>query len=302
MTLQQILYFLEITHTQNFTQAANNLFVAQSSLSHSIQSLEDEIGVPLFIRKSGKSGKRVLLTKYGEALLPYARRVIDDMNEGQETINKLRNPNYGITKIVLSYTNCFSLVSMVLNKFYKEHSYNDIAVRCTVIQTHYIFEKDVVAGNYDLAFSGTASFDELNSIPIARERLYVMLPINHPLSKAAKLSLHDIKDEQLLVFSQNWNLSLWIANMFEECGLHQNVLEYFNDWASQMAYVAMGLGVAIMPHLPVDPNRIACIPLDHSKHIRPIYMHWAKNRPLSPTSKYVKQYFIDYVKDKNIIV
>lgn len=50
MTLQQIKYFLEVAKTQNFTVAAKNLFVAQSSLSYAIRELERELAIPLFVR------------------------------------------------------------------------------------------------------------------------------------------------------------------------------------------------------------------------------------------------------------
>ncbi len=75
MTLQQIIYFIEIAHTQHFTQAAQNLFVSQSALSYSIQALERELGVPLFIRR--KSERKVEMTAYGKKFLPYCEMALD---------------------------------------------------------------------------------------------------------------------------------------------------------------------------------------------------------------------------------
>lgn len=299
MTLQQILYFREIAHTQNYTQAAQNLFIAQSSLSHSIQSLENEVGVPLFERKSGK---RVTLTKYGETFLPHAEQILRDMAAGQHSIDVMRKYNNGIVTIAYSYINCFDMVSHIFKKFYEEHSYNDIAVRFTINQTRTMFEKDVAAGDSSLAFSCTPTFEGLVSVPIVKQELFLMVPVNHPLAQAERLSLNDVKDELFFGYYQNWNMSNWITHMFEQSGLHQNVAEYFPDWASQLAYVAMGLGLAITPMLPINPDLIRAIPIDHPDHLRPVYLHYSASRKLSPSAKYVKEYCMNFFKGKDTII
>lgn len=53
MNLQQLYYFQAISRLKNYTKAAEQLLVAQSSLSHSIGDLERELGVPLFFKRWG---------------------------------------------------------------------------------------------------------------------------------------------------------------------------------------------------------------------------------------------------------
>ena len=64
MTVFQIQCFLSVAETLNFTEAANRLFIAQSSLSRNISHLEEEIGLTLFIRTK----KYVRLTPSGTVL------------------------------------------------------------------------------------------------------------------------------------------------------------------------------------------------------------------------------------------
>ena len=78
MTLQQLKYFLEIAKTKNFSTAAKNLFVAQSSVSYAIHELEQELKVPLFVRDVNR---KVTLTEYGEKYLPYAERIFNLLDE-----------------------------------------------------------------------------------------------------------------------------------------------------------------------------------------------------------------------------
>lgn len=294
MTLQQIRNFREIAKTQNFTLAAQNLYVAQSGLSYSIQSLEKEIGVPLFVRKSGK---KVMLTAYGQAFLPHAKQILSDLDASQKTIEHMRNSNSGVVTVTYSYNNCHALIPLVFGEFYKEHNYNDITVRFEINQGKSLIERSVAVGKQDLAFSCTSAFEGLTSVPIARQELFLMMPVSHPLAGSEKLTLQEVKDELFVGFYQHWNLSNWITGMFEQEGLQQNVLEYFQDWATQMNYVAMGLGIAISPSLPVDRNYVAMVPIDHPKRFRNIYLHWPKTRKLSASAEYVKDYCIEFFQN-----
>ena len=64
MNLQQLYYFRTLAEIRSYTRAAAKLIVTQPSLSHAINDLEGELGVPLFIRDN----RHVTLTRYGESL------------------------------------------------------------------------------------------------------------------------------------------------------------------------------------------------------------------------------------------
>ena len=74
MTLNQILYFQKIANLENYHQAAEELYISQPSLSRSMASLENELGVTLF----EKEGRGVTLTKAGRMFLEYADRILTD--------------------------------------------------------------------------------------------------------------------------------------------------------------------------------------------------------------------------------
>ena len=89
MTLTQLRYFCEVAKTRHFTAAANNLYVAQSSLSYAIRELEAELEAPLFIRRPNK---RIDLTEFGHALLPYAEAGIKMLEDGKNEVVSMRSP------------------------------------------------------------------------------------------------------------------------------------------------------------------------------------------------------------------
>src|SRR3954454_25040170 len=85
LTLQQLRYFLAVAETRHFTRAAEQVRVAQPSLSTQIRALEAELGAPLFNRVRGN----VTLTAAGETLLPVARRILADVDVAHLEVGEL---------------------------------------------------------------------------------------------------------------------------------------------------------------------------------------------------------------------
>ncbi|MFQ7108350.1 MAG: LysR family transcriptional regulator [Dialister invisus] len=75
LTLLALTYFQKTAELQHLTHAAEALHISQPSLSHTIKMLEQELGVPLFRR----SGRNIVLTKYGEILLSHTNRIMSEL-------------------------------------------------------------------------------------------------------------------------------------------------------------------------------------------------------------------------------
>lgn len=78
-------YFLELTRTLSFAQAAANIHITQPGLTRAIQSIEHEFGYPLFIRK----GNSIYITKEGEQFAKYSKSIINTL----EKMKKLNDPD-----------------------------------------------------------------------------------------------------------------------------------------------------------------------------------------------------------------
>lgn len=86
MTLQQLLYFLAVAEHGSFSGAAEHLHMAQQSLSEQVKRLENELGVPLFVR----AGRRLELTEAGHLLRPEAERTLASAADAREAVRELR--------------------------------------------------------------------------------------------------------------------------------------------------------------------------------------------------------------------
>ena len=72
MDYRHLKYFMEVAEEKSFSKAARNLHISQSAISRMIKSLEDELGIILFIRNA----KTVEITAPGSIFLNYAKRCL----------------------------------------------------------------------------------------------------------------------------------------------------------------------------------------------------------------------------------
>ena len=84
MNLFYLRYFVTLAHVKHYTKAAEQLCIAQPSLSHAIAQLERELGVPLF----EKNGRNTALTRFGEEFLACAEHTLSTLDAGIESIQR----------------------------------------------------------------------------------------------------------------------------------------------------------------------------------------------------------------------
>lgn len=87
MNLNQIKSFLSVSQTLNFTNAAKQNDVPQSTISRQIHDLEQQLGVKLFYRTK----RDVRLTEEGRTFLPYAREILDAARKGAYAVKQLHD-------------------------------------------------------------------------------------------------------------------------------------------------------------------------------------------------------------------
>lgn len=294
MTLQQLICFREVAREKHFTRAAENLFVAQSSLSHSIQELEAEIGAPLFLRKNGK---RVVITRYGEALLPFAENALNEIDAGMKQLSQMISPSKGIVNIAYTFINGYRPVTDLKNAFYENGQHSDILIHSIVNHGTLAFIEDrLTLCDADLAISCTrfSENSHIESLKLFEQELCVVVPAGHPLSSKSEISLHELKNEPILMFSGSYNLYDKTVQLFEYEGIKPNYIDGHTDWTELLLDVSRGEGVSILPKLDFGTQSVKYVKLSHPNNSRDVYLLWSKDKKLSPAALTVKNFCVDY--------
>lgn len=289
MTLSQLKYFCEVAKTRHFTAAANNLFVAQSSLSYAIRELETELEAPLFMRRPNK---QIDLTEFGRALLPYAEAGIKTLEDGKNEIVSMRNPMRGSVKIGFFFSIAFTIVPYLVQQFARDYSDSQIEMETEVYHNWWDLKDTLLKGQCDLVISAGNIVSGCQSVPIARHRIVLTVPRNHPLAERESVTLKELEQENLLAIDVNSNMDMVIREMFREAGIIPH-LTYVSDWTSQQLAVLAGHGLALSTDVPVDEKFLVKIKLDSAKSVMPLYLTWPCNRKLSQVTMFVKNYLLE---------
>jgi LysR family hca operon transcriptional activator len=193
--LHHFRYFVAVAEELNFTKAARRLGMAQPPVSRHIRALEDELGVPLFERRSGK----VSLTDSGKRFLASARTVLQQADIALSNVRKDQDGAVGIIRVGFG-KGLGDVVSAVMNRHLRIFPNVEIDVR-DILSGYQI---DVLkARKIDVAFShGVLSSPDLVSAKLFREGLTVVVPRSSRLAKYSQLSVQQLVGQALLLIQR----------------------------------------------------------------------------------------------------
>ena len=196
MELRQLRYFAKAAETLNFSHAANNLNIAQSSLSQQIKQLEDELGTQLFIRDSHS----IRLTEAGEEMLPFALRTIHAAEACADRIRDLRKMLTGTLNIGVTHSFSPILTETVIS-FIK--MYPKIKVNIVYKQMNELME---LLSNHELdfvlAFKPIQPLPDVESHILFQNTLSAIVGNNHPLASKDKVSIAELEKYELALQSK----------------------------------------------------------------------------------------------------
>ncbi len=125
MTIDQIRYFLELSVTLNYSQAAEHLYVSQPSLSRQIQNLEDDIGIKLVNRNR----QSVSLTPAGIAFKKEFSRILMEMDYALEKVQNAGKEKSGIRLVILQSLHKYEYISEVIETIHRRRPNIEISIR-----------------------------------------------------------------------------------------------------------------------------------------------------------------------------
>ena len=170
MTLQQLRYFLAVADVRSFTRAAELVGVAQPTLSRQLKALEDELGAPL-VDRGAREGPT--LTAAGQAVLPFARRILTDADGARTAVAEIVGLARGRVRVGATPSLCSGVLADVLRVFHEQ--YPGIALELSESGSQPLV-RSLVRGELDIALVivPTSGVDPaLHAVPLLRERLSV---------------------------------------------------------------------------------------------------------------------------------
>ena len=191
--LRQMEYFCAVARTGSFTKAAEDLGIAQPSLSEQIAKLEQSFGAALFERLN----RRIELTPLGEAILGKAQALIEDAAALPDHFDRAREGVRGPLRVGAIPTILPYFLAPILKGFTER--YRDVDLHIREGATADLIEQ-VLEGAIDLAVvSLPVEGSGLVMKELFRDALHLAVPEGHPLASERAVQLRQVSKERLLI-------------------------------------------------------------------------------------------------------
>ena len=246
MNLDYLRYFVRLVEVGHYTRAAEQLCIAQPSLSHAIRTLEAELGVPLF----EKSGRNTVLTRYGEEFLDCARRTLATLDRG---VLSLQHSAQGEGLIRLGFLRSLGTeyIPALAAEFLAANQGKNIRFEFHTDRTPGLLD-GLVGQKYDLVFCSRPEQDlHLTAVPVTRQELVLIVPKDHPLASRQSIDLREALPYPQICFGQGPGLRGVIDDLFAAAGGQPKVAYETEEDQVIAGLVARGFGIAVVPDMAV---------------------------------------------------
>ncbi len=211
MELKYVQEFVTLTEYMNFSNAAEEMFMSQSTLSKHIRTLEGELGGTLFNRTT----RSIALTELGYAFLPYARTLSQTAVDCEAAVHEYQHRQEGLFTIaVVHHLQWYNVTQYFIN-FHKQYPDS----RINVIESDErgiteLFQSRRV--NLMTVAIPDDQIPEFEFIPVAKSSIVVMLPKGHVLERKDKITLRELTAYDLILPDRDSSLYDMIDRAFRD--------------------------------------------------------------------------------------
>jgi DNA-binding transcriptional LysR family regulator len=290
--LTELTAFVAVAEHLSFTRAAVHIGIALPTMSQTVRSLEDRLGVRLFNRTT----RSVALTEAGERLLAEVLPIIDGLDHALESVNLFRDKPIGTLRLAVSRPTATRRLAPLLQPFLTK--YPAIRVDIVVDDRH----NDIVSSRFDAGIQvGRRIERDMTALRLVDD--FTMFPVAAPtyLARRERPSLpRDLHGHNCIRYRVPWDGSIqpWIFNK----GRQQTEITVegsltVNDLDLLMSAVLDGVGIAYVAQPMAAPylaqGQLVALLEDWSSTVPGVFLYYPSRRQM-PVPLRV---FVDFVKE-----
>lgn len=259
MNIDSLKCFILVAENLSFARAAESLYKTQPAVTKQISALEQEIGVPLFIR----STRHVELTPAGMSFYKDAKDLVQN---SQLAIKRAQRQNASSSAISIGLSNPTVLfyLSSILSSFHNEHPDTQPNIQVLSYKTA---QSLFMENRFDVLFFYKENMTPktgINFKEIKKDSFVCLMPAGHPLEQKDLISIQDLTDTPIIVCNP-LNAPLSTAS-FQQKLLERRSSEgvfYCDSIEIAHCMVASGMGVSVLPgNLCLKTSNFVTVPID----------------------------------------
>ncbi|MCR8658801.1 LysR family transcriptional regulator [Paenibacillus endoradicis] len=286
MELLQLQYFLAVARLEHMTEAARNLHVTQSSLSKTIQRLEEDLGVPLFDR----SGRRLRLNEFGSKFLLRAERALFELEQGKQEISDLSKQEHSTLELAVTTA---STLPNILREFRKKRP--DIQFHVQMLTTQEMVTL-LNRGEVDYCLSSPPLTGENIECQIVFiDPILVAVPKEHRLADRSSISLTELRDERFVGVKKGFGTRDLVDSICQSAGFSPIYVYEGDEPARLSALVEAEIGIAFIPSTArFSREHIKYLQVQNHELVREIALLSHKSRYISQAALEFREVVVEY--------
>ncbi|MEU3563354.1 LysR family transcriptional regulator [Kitasatospora sp. NPDC006786] len=235
--LNTLAQFLAVARLEHLSRAAEELRVAQPSLSRSIARLEAELGTPLFER-----GGRLRLNAAGHLFRGYAEHSLGELEAGRRAVAEAAGQGLGTVRLA---SETFLAFSGPLAAFKRGHPGVEIELHQLSAQEA---ARRLRAQDVDLAvFSQPVAAEGLESVPLLDEEVGLAVPVGDPLAGRTSVGVEELAERPFIAARPgHWQRRL-LDRLFAARGLVPRIVCESDEAGAIAELISAGLGIGLVP-------------------------------------------------------
>ena len=285
MELLQLRYFLDVAQTQHVTRSAERLHVAQPAVTQAIRRLEEELGVPLFIRQ----GRGVVLSEYGryfqKRLLPLMEGM-EKLPEEMHTMANLENATIHLNVLAAS-----SLVTDAIARYV--HIADQLNFRMTQTAESQLYDIQV-SSHPAYPAPGEGEF-------VCSENIFMAVPAQGRYAYMDSVCLADLKEEGFISLQGTSQLRMICDAFCRRVGFTPHVIFESDNPGAVRNMIAANMGVGFWPEFTwgkIDTDRVRLLRIDDLPCRRDILITRKNNKADNTEVERFFHFLTDYFQQR----
>ena len=281
MELNSLRQFLVVARLEHLSRAADELRVAQPSLSRTIARLENELGVPLFDR-----GGRLRLNDAGRLFRDHVERALGELDAGRRAVAEAAGAGLGTVRLA---SETFLTLTGPLAAFKRAHPAAEIELLWSPADD---MARVLRAQDVDLCIASQPIHGHgLDSALLFDEPVAVVVPADHPLAERGSVTIADLADQPFVTAREGHWLRRLLDRLFAARGLTPKIVCVSDEHSAIASLISAGLGIGLVPafarraagHAPV-----AWLAVDSPDCRRAVTLYWRTDSHLSPAARLLR--------------
>ncbi len=287
MELNSLKQFLVVARLEHLSRAAEELYVAQPSLSRTIARLEGELGAPLFDRSG-----RLRLNDAGRRFRDHVERALGELEAGRRAVAETTGDGLGTVRLA---SETFLTLTDPLAAYKRAHPSAEI-------ELHWSLAEDMArllrSQDVDLCVTSQPIRAEgLESVRLFDEAVGVGVPLDHPFAGRESVSIEELADQPLITARKGHWIRRLLDRLFAARELTPKIVCESDEPSAIASLIGAGIGIGLVPafarRITMDlPATWAAV--DSPDCRRSVTLHWGAGSRLSAAARLMRTTIADW--------